>query len=130
MVLGLGFVCFVENFLKSRCEMFKDSNGGKGYVISEAKGGRIGFVGIGSFGHNFVSCEAKEKFTDYSLWSGILASIISARNSMRCINIVYRDICTHFSEQSYTYSASFICRFVKAYSGTLTRREIVRANAS
>lgn len=31
---------------------------------------------------------------------------------MHCINIIYRDIYTHFSEQSYTYSARIICRFV------------------
>lgn len=69
MVLGLEFVSFVEKFLKSQCEMFKHSNSGKGYVISEAKGSRIDFVAIGSFGHDFVSCEASDK----SLVSGTLA---------------------------------------------------------
>lgn len=59
-------------------------------------------------------CEVTDKFTDYSVWSGILAWIISARNSMRCINIVYRDICTHFSEQTYNYSASFTSRFISS----------------
>ena len=73
MVLDLEFVRFVENFFKSRCEMFKHSNSSKRYVISEAKGSRIDFVGISSFGYDFVSCEATDQFTDYSLWSGILA---------------------------------------------------------
>ena len=76
------------------------------------KSSRIHF---GSFGHEFVSCEATDKLTDYNLWpAGILACIISAWNSMLCINIVYRDICTHFSEQSYTFSASFISRLVSS----------------
>ena len=84
MELGLEFVCFIENSLKSRCEMFKHSNGGKRHVLSKAKGSGISFVGISSFGHNFVSCEATDKFTDYRLWSARQSypSIVSDHNNL------------------------------------------------